>query len=94
MRRNDSRLLAGLILFVLGAAGFAYGLITYNAAHTSVAGKLNSFGNAIGKLFSGGAERPIGAGLTTDERTALIFMIASGAVVVIGLLLLLLRRRR
>ena len=37
MKRNDSRLLAGLILFVIGAAGFAYGLITWNNERATAA---------------------------------------------------------
>jgi len=97
MHRSNSRLLAGLILFVVGAAGFAYGLITYNAARASLAGRLNAAGNSIGnslrQLF-GAAPQPLGAGLTTDERTALIFLIAGGAVALIGLILLVLRRSR
>lgn len=78
MQRSNSRLLAGLILFVAGAASFAYGLVTYNNQKASIASGLE-------KLFKGSS---------TDERTAIAFMIAGGAVAVIGLLLLLLRGSR
>ena len=79
MKRNDSRLLAGLILFVIGAAGFAYGLITWNNERASLGGSLRH-------TFQ------LGAG--EGETQALIFIIAGAAVAVIGLLILIVRRRR
>jgi hypothetical protein len=93
MPRSNSRLLAGLILFVVGAAGFAYGLVTYNAAHESVAGKLNSVGNSIAKALNG-TRGSIFPNMTTAEQTAAIFMVAGGVIAVIGLLALLVRGRR
>jgi len=94
MARSSSRLLAGLILFVVGAAGFAYGLISYNAAHASLQGKLNSLGNSVANALTGGTSRGLFSGFTDNERTAVIFMIIGGAVGVIGLVLLLVRGRR
>jgi LPXTG-motif cell wall-anchored protein len=78
MKRNDSRLLAGLILFVIGAAGFAYGLITYNNGRASL-------DSALQRVFKGNS---------SIEQQATIIMIAGGAVALIGLILLLVRRRR
>ena len=43
MKRADSRLLAGLILFVVGAAVLAYGIVTPK----------QSIGGALQKLFTG-----------------------------------------
>jgi len=77
MKRNDSRLLAGLILFVVGAAGFAYGLITYNSERSSLS-------SALQRVFTGSS---------AAGRQAMIVMIAGAAVGVIGLVLLLIRRR-
>jgi hypothetical protein len=91
MARSSSRLLAGLVLFVVGAAGFAYGLVTYNAAHASVAGRINSVGNSIAKALNGGGILPQ---MTNAEQTAVIFMVAGGVVAVIGLIMLLVRTRR
>jgi LPXTG-motif cell wall-anchored protein len=78
MKRNDSRLLAGLILFVIGAAGFAYGLITYNNERVSL-------GSALQRVFTGSS---------SAEQQSTIIMIAGAAVGVIGLILLIVRRRR
>ncbi len=78
MPRSNTRLLAGLIHLVIGAAGFAYGLITYNNQKSSITSGLQ-------RLFTGSS---------ADERTATIFMIAGGAVALIGLLFLVFRSRR
>jgi hypothetical protein len=78
MKRTDSKLLAGLILFVAGAAVFAYGLIGYNAAKASVTG-------ALQRLFNGSSPA---------ENQAVIEMIAGGAVALIGLVLVIFRRGR
>jgi hypothetical protein len=78
MKHNDSRLLAGLILFVIGAAGFAYGLITYNNEHASL-------GSALQRVFTGSS---------AAGRQDIVVMIAGAAVAVIGIILLLVRRRR
>jgi hypothetical protein len=93
MPRSNTRLLTGLILFVIGAAGFAYGLVTYNSAHESVAGKLNSVGNSIAKALNGGTPGSIFPNMTNAEQTALIFMVAGGVLAVIGLVTLVMRRR-
>ena len=78
MKRNDSRLLAGLILFVVGAAGFAYGLLTYRSDRASLGGTLQ-------RVFTGSSDA---------ERMATILMIAGAAVAIVGLLLLVFRGRR
>jgi len=79
MKRNDSRLLAGLILFVIGAAGFAYGLITGNSERATL---VNSIRHGLN------------LGASPAETQALIFMIAGAAVCVVGVLFLIVRRRR
>ena len=94
MARSSSRLLAGLILFVIGAAGFAYGLVTYQAAHESFAGKVNSVGNSISKALNGGAQSGILPNMTSAEQTAVILMVAGGVIGIIGLFMLLVRSRR
>ncbi len=76
MKRSDSRLLAGLILFVVGAAVLAYGLVTYNNVKASI-------GGALQKLFTGSS---------TGEQQAIVEMIAGGAVALIGLILVIYRR--
>ena len=76
MKSRNSRLLAGLILLVIGAAVFTYGLIAYENAH-------GSLGGAIEKIFSGNS---------SEEQQALIEMIAGAAVAVIGLVFLVTRR--
>jgi hypothetical protein len=78
MRRNDSRLLAGLILFVVGAAVFAYGIIAYNHERASLGGSLQ-------RVFTGSS---------SGEQQAIIEMIAGGAVALIGIIALVLRRPR
>jgi hypothetical protein len=78
MKRTDSKLLAGLILFVAGAAVFAYGLIGYNGARASLGGALNKFLT----------------GSSPAENQAVIEMIAGGAVALIGLVLVIFRRGR
>jgi hypothetical protein len=78
MKRTDSKLLAGLILFVAGAAVFAYGLIGYNGVKAS-------FGGALNKLITGSSPA---------ENQAVIEMIAGGAVALIGLVLVIFRRGR
>ncbi len=77
MKSSDSRLLAGLILFVVGAAVFAYGVIAYNNDRASLGGSL---------------ERLFGGSSAAGEQ-AVIEMVAGGAVALIGLILLLTRRR-
>jgi Protein of unknown function (DUF3185) len=78
MKRSDSRLLAGLILFVVGAAVLAYGLVTYNNEKASL-------GGALQKLFTGSSK---------GEQQALVEMIAGGAVALIGLFLMIFRGTR
>ncbi len=78
MKSRNSRLLAGLILLVIGVAVFTYGLITYDTAR-------GSLGGAIQKFFSGSS---------TEEGQALIEMIAGAAVAVIGLVFMITRRER
>jgi hypothetical protein len=78
MKRNDSRLLAGLILLVIGAAVLAYGIIGYNNARASL-------GGAIQRLVNGSS---------SEERTAIIEIICGAAVAVIGIVLVLARRTR
>lgn len=93
MARSSSRLLTGLVMLVIGGAGFAYGLVTYRAAHESVAGKLNSVGNSIANALNG-ASKGILPNMTTAEQTALIFMIAGGALALIGLIVMASGSRR
>jgi len=78
MKRNDSRLLAGLILFVIGAAVLAYGIVTYNNEKASL-------GGALQKLFTGSSPA---------EQQAVIEIIAGGAVALVGLILIITRRGR
>jgi hypothetical protein len=78
MKRSDSRLLAGLILFVIGAAVLAYGIITYSSDKASLGGSLE-------RVF---------VGSSSIEQQSIIEMIAGGAVALIGLVLLLTRGRR
>jgi hypothetical protein len=78
MKRNDSRLLAGLILFVVGAAVLAYGIVTYSNEKASFVGGLQ-------KLFTGSSPA---------EQQAIVEMIAGGAVALIGLILMIFRRSR
>ncbi len=78
MKRNDSRLLAGLILFVVGAAVLAYGIVTYNNQKASL-------GGALQKLFTG---------RSTEEQQAIVEMVGGGAVALIGLILMVFRRGR
>ncbi len=78
MKNSNSRLLAGLILLVLGAAVFAYGLIAYN-------GDKSSLGSSIQRAFNG---------RSAIEQQALIEMIAGAAVALVGLVLLVTRRAR
>ncbi len=92
MPRSNSRLLAGLILFVAGAAGFAYGLVQYNAARQTIEGRLKGFGNSLVKLFNGSSN--FFDSLTKDERTAVLIMAAGVVVGVIGLVLVVARGRR
>ena len=77
MKRADSRFLAGLILFVIGAAVMAYGIVTYNNEKASL-------GGALQKLFTGSS---------TGEQQAVVEMVAGGAVALIGLILIIFRRR-
>jgi Protein of unknown function (DUF3185) len=77
MKSRNSRLLAGLILLIIGAAVFTYGLITYGTTR-------GSLGAAIQKLFNGSS---------TEEQQALIEMVAGAALAVIGLVFLITRRR-
>jgi hypothetical protein len=78
MARSGSRILAGLILLVAGAAGFVYGLITYN-------NQRGALGSTIERIVNGSS---------VGERNATIFMIAGGAVALIGLLTLAFGSRR
>jgi len=77
MKRSDSRLLAGLILFVIGAAVLAYGIITYSSDKASLGGSLE-------RIF---------VGSSSVEQQSIIEMIAGGAIALIGLILLLTRGR-
>lgn len=76
MKNRNSRLLAGLILLVIGAAVFAYGVIAYDNAR-------GSLGGALQKIFRGGS---------TEENQALIEMVAGAAVAVIGIVFMATRR--
>jgi hypothetical protein len=78
MKRTDSRLLAGLILFVLGAAILAYGIIAYRNDRASL-------GGAVQRIF---------VGSSSVAQQSIIEMIAGGAVALIGFILLLTRGRR
>jgi Protein of unknown function (DUF3185) len=77
MKRTDARLLAGLILFVIGAAVFAYGIITYTNDKASL-------GGSVERIF---------VGSSSLEQQSIIEMIAGGAIALIGFILLLTRRR-
>jgi multisubunit Na+/H+ antiporter MnhB subunit len=76
MKSRNSRLLAGLILLVIGAAVFVYGLMAYEPVRGSISG-------AIQRIFNGSS---------TEEQQALIEMVAGAAVAVIGLVFLFARR--
>ncbi len=76
MKSRNSRLLAGLILLVIGAGVFVYGLIAYDNSRGSI-------GGAIQRIFNGSS---------TEEQQALIEMIAGAAVAVIGLVFMVARR--
>jgi hypothetical protein len=78
MKPTDSRLLSGLILFVIGAAVFAYGIITYSSDQAAL-------GSSFERIF---------VGSSSVQQQAIIEMIAGGAVALIGLILLLTRRKR
>ena len=78
MKSRNSRLLAGLILLVIGAAVLVYGLIAYDAAR-------GSLGGAIQRILNG---------TSPEEQQALIEMIAGAAVAVIGLVFMITRRGR
>ncbi len=93
MHRSTGRLLAGLVLFVVGAVGFAYGLVTYNTAQESAAGKINSVANSIAKALNGGRTGRILPNMTSAEQNAVIVMAIGGVVAVIGLIMLLARSR-
>ena len=73
-----ARIIAGIVLLVAGAAGFVYGLITYNDQKGAI-------GSSIERLFNGSS---------VAGRNATIFMIAGGAVALVGLLVLVLGGRR
>jgi hypothetical protein len=76
MKSRNSRLLAGLILLVIGAAVFVYGLMAYEPARGTISG-------VIQRIFNGSS---------TEEQQALIEMIAGAALAVIGLVFLVARR--
>jgi LPXTG-motif cell wall-anchored protein len=78
MKRTDSRLLAGLILFVVGAAVLAYGIVTYSNQKASL-------GGALQKLFTGSS---------TGEQQAIVEIVAGGAVAIIGFILMVFRKGR
>ena len=81
MKTNSTRFLAGLILLVIGAVVFAYGLIEYDRARALLGGAVHG----INKFF----------GTTSKvEQRAIIEMVAGAAAAVIGLALLLVRRGR
>lgn len=77
-RRNNGRLLAGLILLVVGAAGLTYGIVSYNQAHAALK-------NALQRLMTGGSNA---------ETQALAILIAGAAVAIVGVVLLALPRKR
>ncbi len=77
-KRSDARLLAGLILLVVGAAGFTYGVVTWNQAHAALRDTLQR----------------IMTGTTAAESQAIVVMIAGAAVAAIGIVLLAIPRRR
>lgn len=79
MKTNGTRLLAGLILLVIGAAVFAYGLVAFDRARGLLGGAVHG----VNKFF----------GTTSKaEQQAIIEMVAGGAVAVVGLVVLFLRR--
>jgi uncharacterized membrane protein HdeD (DUF308 family) len=79
MKNRNSRLLAGLILLVIGVAVFTYGLIAYDNARAVLGGAVHG----LNKLF----------GTTSQtEQQAIIEMVAGAAVAVVGLVFLLTRR--
>jgi hypothetical protein len=81
MKIGSTRLLAGLVLLVAGAALFAYGLIAYDHARSLLGGAIHG----INKFF----------GTTSQaEQQAIIEMAAGGAAAVLGLVFLLSGRRR
>jgi hypothetical protein len=81
MKTNGTRLLAGLILLVIGAVVFAYGLIAYDKARALLGGAVHG----LNKFF----------GTTSKaEQQAIIEMVAGAAAAVAGLALLLVRRGR
>jgi hypothetical protein len=78
MKRNDTRLLLGLILFVAGAAVLAYGIIALNQDRASL-------GGSVQRIFNG---------KSSGEQQAIIEMIAGGAIALIGIITLVLRGSR
>jgi LPXTG-motif cell wall-anchored protein len=65
MKRNDSRLLAGLILFVIGAAVLVYGIMTHKqslggALQKLVTGSSTGEQQAVIEMIAGGAVALIG----------------------------------
>ncbi|MGA2973875.1 MAG: DUF3185 family protein [Spirochaetia bacterium] len=78
MKRNPPRLIAGLILLIMGAALFTYGIVAYNNERASI-------GGSIQRIFNGSS---------AGEKQAIIEMIGGGALVAIGLVLMLVRQVR
>jgi hypothetical protein len=76
---KNGRLLAGLVLLVIGVVVFAYGLIAFDRARALLGGAIHG----INKFF----------GTTSKaEQQALVEMVAGGAAAVVGLALCLARR--
>ena len=81
MKNGSARILAGLVLLVIGAAVFVYGLVAFDSARGALGGAVHG----IAKFF----------GTTSKaEQQAIIEMVAGGAIAVAGLVLLLARRGR
>ncbi len=77
-RRSNGRLLAGLILLVVGAAGLTYGIVSYYQAQSGIK-------NALQRLMTGASDA---------QNQAIVFMIAGAAAAIVGIVLLAVRRKR
>jgi hypothetical protein len=76
MKTNGARLIAGLVLLVIGVVVFVYGLVEFDRARGLLGGAVHS----VAKFF----------GTTSKaEQQAIIEMVAGGAAAVVGLVLVL-----
>jgi hypothetical protein len=76
MKNTNSRLLAGMILLVIGVAVLVFGIIAWNNARASL-------GGTIQRVLTGNSP---------GEQRAIVEMIGGGAAAVIGLVLVATRR--